>query len=218
MRPPHELQSIGRSIAEVASTAREDPLALHRDAVSQLESRVARLQVLVDDAMRGSEERVADLAAADTCIGAARDALEACRQQLNRSAEKVVVGTETWAAVERLAGDLDELRRELEGQRHLGGDKPCAGLRGRAEALQDDVTRLAMAERGRLDRRDEIRGLLGAYQAKAQAIGLAENRELGELYSAAQNALYSAPCDLEGAEKLFAAFQQAVRPRGVGTS
>ncbi len=50
-----------------------------------------------------------------------------------------------------------------------------------------------------------------AYQAKAQAIGLAENLELGELYAAARDVLYTAPCDLELAEQRLARFQRAIR-------
>ena len=218
MRPPGEPQSIGRMMAEVASTAHEDPLALDPDALSQLESRVAQLQVSVDDAMRRRGERMADLGAADMHIRAAVDALGACREQLNRSAEKVVVRDETWADLDRSATDLDVLRRDVEVQRQLDDDRPLGGLRGRAEALQAGIVRLAVADRGRLERRDELRGLLGAYLAKAQAIGLAENRELDDMHSAARDALYSAPCDLEEAERLCEVVQHFVRPRAVETS
>ena len=71
----------------------------------------------------------------------------------------------------------------------------------KGESLLVDVTRLATAAQAGIEKRDELRGVLTAYQAKAQAIGLAESLELGELYAAARDVLYSAPCDLELAEQ-----------------
>jgi hypothetical protein len=51
-----------------------------------------------------------------------------------------------------------------------------------------------------LDRREELRGRLGAYQAMAGRHGLAEDPELDELYRRAYDLLWTAPCDLLEAE------------------
>jgi len=218
MRAPRELQSIGRRVAELGATSRRDPLALDPDTLPGFESHVARLEAWFDDAVRERQERMADLAAADAHIGAAATALEAVREQLDRSGERVVVRPETWAAVEQLSEDLEAFQRDVEARQQLGGDHGTGGLGRRAESLRDEVARLAVTERGRLERRDELRGLLGAYLAKAQAIGLAENAELDGLHAAAQDALYAAPCDLEDAEERCACFQQAVRAGAVEAS
>ena len=74
-----------------------------------------------------------------------------------------------------------------------------------------EVTRLAATVGSGLQTRDELRGVLTAYQAKAQALGLAENVELGELYAAASEALYAAPCDLAAAEQRVLAYQRSIR-------
>ena len=62
---------------------------------------------------------------------------------------------------------------------------PATALVVRGESLLLDVTRLAAAAQAGIEARDELRGVLAAYQAKAQAIGLAESLELAELYAAA---------------------------------
>jgi hypothetical protein len=217
VREPDELPSIRRSIGEAETSARADPLGLDPDAVGRLGPAVAQLRLEVDDAVRRRAARSAERAAADQVIRAGIHALEACRVQLGRDAEKVVVPAESWAAVRRLATELDVVRRQVEGDPQDGSDDRGTGVLGRAQDVLDEVARLALAERGRMERRDELRGLLGAYLAKAQAIGLAENREVDDLYSVAQGVLYTAPCDLDVAERLCADFRRAVQPRAVGT-
>lgn len=51
-----------------------------------------------------------------------------------------------------------------------------------------------------LERRDELRGRLGAYQAMAGKHGHAEEPDLDELYRRAYDLLWTAPCDLLEAE------------------
>ena len=67
------------------------------------------------------------------------------------------------------------------------------------------------ANRGPLDRRSELRGLLAAYAAKAAATGQAEERALSDLHDAAHEALHVAPCDLDAAAALVARYGDAVR-------
>jgi hypothetical protein len=68
------------------------------------------------------------------------------------------------------------------------------------------------------DRRDELRGLLDAYQARAAKLGGAEDRELDARYDRAHDLLWTAPCDLRAAADAVTGYQQAVlalRERGV---
>ena len=46
---------------------------------------------------------------------------------------------------------------------------------------------------------DELRGLLGAYKAKAARLGAAEDPGLAERYDQARDLLWTAPCDLAAA-------------------
>ncbi|HEY5019014.1 MAG TPA: hypothetical protein VII59_19780, partial [Streptosporangiaceae bacterium] len=93
-----------------------------------------------------------------------------------------------WA---RLAAELDTIEAEA------------------AAAVQRyrDAERLAAALLGR---RDELRGLLGAYQAKAARLGAAEDTELTERYQQARDLLWTAPCDLAAAAAAVTRYQQAI--------
>jgi len=58
--------------------------------------------------------------------------------------------------------------------------------------------------------RNELRGRLDAYQAKAARRGLAEDPALAPLAERARDALYTAPCDLDAARAAVNAYQDAV--------
>jgi hypothetical protein len=60
-----------------------------------------------------------------------------------------------------------------------------------------------------LDRRNELRGLLDAYQIKAARLGAAEDSELSRLYDEAHDLLWTAPCDLAAAAAAVTRYQQA---------
>jgi hypothetical protein len=217
VRKSNEFRSVARAIADTEEVARNDPLALDVAAVPGLQARVARLEDSTDGLLRGREERVQDLDAAEAGVSAGLAAVDSCRTQLERYAEKVLVPVDTWSALERLADEFGLLRRDVEAARQPGADGRCTALLVRGESLLLDVLRLTAAAQDGLERRDELRGVLSAYQAKAQAVGPAESLELAELYAAARDVLYSAPCDLELAERRLALFQRAIRP-GPGAS
>src|SRR6516225_10887232 len=61
-----------------------------------------------------------------------------------------------------------------------------------------------------LDERDELRGLLDAYQAKAARLGAAEDTGLAMLYQQARDLLWTAPCDLAVAAAAVTHYQQAI--------
>ena len=72
----------------------------------------------------------------------------------------------------------------------------------------EHATRLRESADGLLARRDELRGRLDAYRAKAAAKGLAENDELTSRYEQARALLFAAPCDLRGSTRAVFAYQQ----------
>jgi hypothetical protein len=95
----------------------------------------------------------------------------------------------------RLASELDEVERELAAA--------TAGFR--------DTERAVVAALGQ---RDELRGLLGAYQAKAARMGAAEDPGLTERYDWARGLLWTAPCDLAAAADAVTGYQRAVLALG----
>jgi hypothetical protein len=78
--------------------------------------------------------------------------------------------------------------------------------RERIAALRAAAARNA----GMLADRNELRGRLDAYQAKAGRRGLAEDPALAPLAERARAALYTAPCDLDAARTAVNAYQDAV--------
>ena len=65
-----------------------------------------------------------------------------------------------------------------------------------------------------LDRRDELRGLLDAYRARAAKLGGAEDSDLDARYDRARDLLWTAPCDLPAAADAVTGYQQAVLSLG----
>lgn len=72
--------------------------------------------------------------------------------------------------------------------------------------LRDSASRNAAL----LTNRNEMRGRLDAYRAKALRVGLGEDAALTPLAEAARDALYSAPCDLAAARRSVDAYQEAL--------
>jgi len=91
----------------------------------------------------------------------------------------------------RLASELD-----LIGKQAAAVTKQCR------DAEQD--------AKGLVERRNELRGLLDAYRAKAGGTGGAENSELDHRYLQARDLLWTAPCDLAAATAAVNGYQQAV--------
>jgi hypothetical protein len=91
----------------------------------------------------------------------------------------------------RLAEELDTIETEA-----AAAGQRCRDTQQAAAAL--------------LDRRNELRGLLDAYQIKAARLGAAEDSELSKLYDGAHELLWTAPCDLAAAAAAVTRYQQAI--------
>ena len=175
------------------------------ERVGAAATRVNELVRLRDDA----EQRIAEV---KTAAATARAACEDAAAAWQRAADKIaaaalpaeppgfadlsarladldaLMAAGRWT---RLASELDLIEREL------------------AEA----TTKFRDAERtlvGVISRRDELRGLLGAYQAKAARLGAVEDPVLTERYDRARGLLWTAPCDLAAAADAVTGYQQAV--------
>jgi len=223
-----DLVAAGSRLASLRGTLNADPLSLWqrgsnptagrvdtsgadrlRDQVAAVATRVDELVRLRDDA----RQRIADI---KTAAAAARTACEDAAAARQRATAKIaaealpaeprgladpsarLAGLDMLMAAgrwTRLASEMDLIDREL------------------AEA----TTRFQDAERALADvvsRRDELRGLLGAYRAKAARLGAAEDPALTERYDRARGLLWTAPCDLAAAADAVTGFQQAVLALG----
>jgi hypothetical protein len=83
-----------------------------------------------------------------------------------------------------------------------------------------EAHRALAANRAPLAVRDELRGRLDAYRAKAYRLGRLEDPDVAASYARAQSVLFTAPTDLTDAEQLVRRFQQTLTgsaPREVAT-
>ena len=99
------------------------------------------------------------------------------------------------AAVEADAGRWDDARARL--------DEWSTTLQRRADAAGAST----IACRAPMIERDQLRGLLDAYRAKAHGLGLDEDDDVTDAYEHAQAALYVAPADLASARRLVERYQ-----------
>lgn len=80
----------------------------------------------------------------------------------------------------------------------------------RIDRLDDAFDQVEQRFAAVLSRRDELRGLLHAFRDKAGGSRLAEHPDLEPLFREAERELWSAPCDVERAEGMVAAYTSAV--------
>ena len=212
------LAMAGDELARLREVLNSDPLALWqggrvdtarlerlREQVAAAAARAAGLAVLRADTQRRISAAAAAVAAAAAAwedADAARDRAsvkiaaadlppplaEAAGLDMRLAALDKLKAAGRWA---RLAAELDAIEAEAAAavQRYRDAERSAAALLGR---------------------RDELRGLLGAYQAKAARLGAAEDTELTARYQRARDLLWTAPCDLAAAAAAVTHYQQAI--------
>jgi hypothetical protein len=213
------------TLARQRDTLNSDPLALwlgghgtgsspdvDTSGADRLQEQVAAAVARIDELVRlrdDSHQRIAGVtAAAVTARSAREDAVAAWRQ----ASEKIAAG-----ALPPEPADLADLSARLAGLGALLADGRWARLASELDLLDRELAtataRFKEAERtvvAAIGKRDELRGLLGAYKAKAGRLGAVEDPGLTERYDRARDLLWTAPCDLTAAETAVAGYQQAV--------
>jgi hypothetical protein len=206
-----EAAAIRTELARLRDELNSDPLAARADRAAPLRDRAAAYATRARESVRlrdTADARIAALAAAADAARAARDEALAAR---DRAAAKVVVRAQIPALPDpaprlaavaslraagrwnRLAAELDQLETDL------------AAATTRFEQTSRELAAL-------LATRDELRGLLDAYKAKAARLGAVE--DVAALHDAARELLWTAPCDLDRARVAVLAYQRAVLTRG----
>jgi hypothetical protein len=214
--------------AQLRDVLNTDPLALWqqgghvdttrigklRERATAAAARASELRALREDASR----RIAAVAAAVSAAASARTDAIAAR---DRAAAKIAGGAlptppDVAGLTARLA-DLDALKAAGRWPRLASEldlvEKQAAAAAGQCRDAEQAATAL-------LDRREELRGLLDAYQARAMKLGGAEDSGLDAAYARARDLLWTAPCDLTAATAAVTGYQQAVLAlsrRGAGT-
>jgi len=206
-----EAAAIRAELGRLRDALNADPLGDRLGAAASLRIRAASLAARTAELASVRDSADARITAAGQAAAAARAAHADALAARQRAAAKVIVREQVpdfpdpeprLAAVAelrapgrwtRLAADLDALERDL-----------AAATR----QFKDAERRMA----GLLARRDELRGLLDAYRAKAARLGAIE--DLATLHDAARDLLWTAPCDLDVAEQAVLRYQHEVLTRG----
>ncbi len=220
--PRPDLERARAELARVRQTAMCDPLAASSGSVDAL---AATLASVADELRRSVQLR--------DHLGARVDEARALMGRLRETtAAAAAAGAEARAKIAHPAvvdprPVADNMEEELGRATSMSaqGDWRAAGnllvhwtTRCR-DALADAEGALA-ANRAPLAVRDELRGRLDAYRAKAYRLGRLEEPAVAALYARAQRLLYTAPTDLAQAEQLVGQYQHALTgpaPREVAT-
>jgi hypothetical protein len=187
----HNLGELDRLVAEARD--RIETLERHRDEVPRsLASAAVRLRDLEALIAQGSE-----------AYARARDRIssqEGLLQPLDLDAEGDR-GLRPWLA---------RLEQQVEAGASEASFNGLVAWHKTADEWFANAKRVADANAAPVGHRNELRGLLDAFRAKAGAHGRDEDPELDKLYSAAKDALYTAPCDLSAAESIVREYVTAV--------
>lgn len=188
------------SVAATALHSRLRELATETDA---LRGEIAALTGLRDGYPRRTE--LLRTAIADVEAGQ-RAAVAACAAAREKIADTGLPDLPDAApALRAHLAQLDQLHRERRWGRLV--DELAAAERSAAAAVER-AAQLRSAADGLLERRAELRGRLEAYRAKAARMGFAEHAELSARHRAAEELLYTRPCDLPAATKALVAYQR----------
>ena len=218
------LAEVGTELSAQRAALNTDPLSLWQDghadaaAARRIRDRVAAVAAEVDAVAKvrdGARQRIDAVAGIQaTAIAAWQDALQARQRAAVKIADEFLpvvpagypgtafarASLDALAAAgqwQRLAAEIDRAERDLAAQitayRKAAGDAESA-----------------------LGQREELRGMLQAYKAKAARLGGAEDFGLTERYDAARELLWTAPCDLGAAADAVTVYQQAILAKGRG--
>jgi hypothetical protein len=221
-----EFDRVGRRLAEVREAARADPLSLATDGrpdmsrIDEVGKDLTALGSRLEDAVRIRDEHDDRVRGIEATIGLVRAAEEEAIQ-----ARDIVLAKITSPALPDLPhlatalgdrlGALDELRGQ---GRWIDLAARAAELERAAATALDQARATTGLITGLLARRDELRGRLDAYKAKAGRLGHAEDTGLTELYQRAHDLLWTSPCDLRRATVALADYQRAIGSRAEGAS
>jgi hypothetical protein len=220
------LAAAENKLAKLRDTLNTDPLSLwlggpapgqvDTSAAERLAERVAAAVSRVDELARLRDDARQRIALVTAAAAAARAAGEDAAAAWQRAAAKI-----TPAALPAQPPPVTDLSARLADLGVLLDGARWTRLSSELDLLERDLAEVTagfrQAERtlaSLLSRREELRGLLGAYRAKAARLGAAEDPRLTERYEHARGLLWTAPCDLEAAAEAVTAYQQAVLALG----
>jgi hypothetical protein len=191
-------------------TVRTDPLSIRPAAFDGVDAALGALRTRLEEAVRVRTEYDGRLRRIEDTIGLVRAAEDESRlvreQVLAKIASPVLpdLPESSAALADRLAAMGTVRGRWTDVAERVARLEEAAA--GALEQARTTVRTIA----GLLERRDELRGRLDAYRAKAGRLGGAEDPELTALYQRAHDLLWTSPCDLRRATAALSEYQRAI--------
>ncbi len=212
-----KLTGAENGLRELREQLNSDPLALWRSGsvdttpLHRLKRQTAAATAQVAELVRVRRDADARLAEVAAAVAAAQQAWQDAMAARDRAASRIAM-----SAANPLP-DVSGLASRLEGLPALKAAGRWTRLASELDVIAKLVTTATQqckdAEHeaaGLVNHRNEMRGLLDAYRAKAAGLGAAENAELDTDYQRAKDLLWTAPCDLAAATAAVNGYQQAV--------
>jgi hypothetical protein len=212
------LATIEAQTADMRRRALSDPLGMVAGTVgvptrvTQLLADLKRVQEELDQALAARAEfdrRLAEIEEVIVLVARAEAEAETVRAEVLAKIASPRLPPAS-AAAAHLRTKVGDLRRERSGQSWTLLGRNLSALEKNSRVILENAHKRVAQVRAPLDRRDELRGLLEAYRARAARHGVAETPRLVAAHRAARDLLWSAPCDLAAAEYAVRGYQAAV--------
>ena len=208
---PQDLAPARQGLAALSRTLARDPLSVRIEDVDALEASAAAPRADLE-AIAGLRDHIGErMAGAHELLGelrrTVRDADTAYAEVVAKIAGPRVAAPVSVAESE---AQFEEVVERAEADAWGQAWRALSEWTTRAELVLEEARRIAAESRASLAARDELRGRLVAYEAKAMRLGLIEDPEVLSHFESAQEALYTAPTDVEAAKALLLLYQQAL--------
>jgi hypothetical protein len=204
-----------QTLENLRTAVNADPLTLWQggradtSAADRLEAQVTALAPRIaelDQVRQQARDRIAKLCADTEAARAERENVAAAWQ---RAAARVTAVPPLPPGIpEPPADSLTALAAAGQWSRLAAELSDCQARLDTAHSQTREAERFVASALGQ---RDELRGMLDAYKAKAARLGAAEDPALAELYARAYDMLWTAPCDLRAAADAVTGYQRAIR-------
>jgi len=207
-------------LGRLRDTVNSDPLALWQGRVDTsrldlLRKRAGELAGRAGDLAQLRDQTQQRIAAATAAVAAATAARQDAATARDRAAAQVAAPVlppppAEMAGLDGRLATLDKLRAAGQwGQ--LASELSI--IETEASAAGQHYRDAEQAALALLDKRDELRGMLDAYQAKAQRLGAVEDAEVTASYQQAHDLLRTVPCDLRAAAAAVTRHKEAILTR-----
>jgi len=204
------LDEADRRLGVFTATLASDPLGTDESVLTGVRDLIARAdaeRTSAAELKQALQRRLAEAHSLATEVAAARRAADAAREKADGRFDDREIATVREVALMPDLAALDALAAA--GQWALISPRISDFTRRAREHLAA-LNSAAARNTALLTSRNEMRGRLDAYRAKALSRGLGEDATLTPLADAARDLLYTAPCDLDAARRAVDAYQQAL--------